>query len=148
MMDAATLGARDTDALLTERDFRALLGGISERKFKMLRADGIVPAPLEFGPRLSRWTRDDFAETLSRLPRRAAQPEPTRLAEGRRARIEGLKKPAQPTERLQHREAFEKWLLQDLMLSATWNAQRNCYDEFEAQIAFQAWIKAKEAPHA
>lgn len=44
--------------LLTESNFRALLGGMSERKFKSLRAEGVIPAPLELGPRVPRWTHD------------------------------------------------------------------------------------------
>lgn len=78
-------------ALLTERDFRRLLGGVSERKFKELRAAGLVPAPLELGPRASRWTHDDYIKTLSLLPRREKAPEPQTLAEGRRARIKAMK---------------------------------------------------------
>lgn len=82
-------------ALLTEATFRALLGGMSERKFKQLRAAGIVPAPLELGPRVARWTPSDYAETLARLPRRERAPEPETLATARRARIESMKrKPA------------------------------------------------------
>ena len=38
-------------ALFTEHTLRASLGHISERKFKELRAAGIVPDPLMLGPR-------------------------------------------------------------------------------------------------
>lgn len=72
--------------LLTKAAFRELLGGMSERKFDELRAAGIVPAPLELGPRVARWTRADFEETLQRLPRRAKAPEPEMLSAGRRKR--------------------------------------------------------------
>ena len=81
-------------ALLTEADFRALLGGVCERKFKELRAAGIVGAPLELGPRVSRWTHTDYEETLARLPRRQAVGEPASLREGRRARIDAMKRGA------------------------------------------------------
>jgi len=78
--------------LLTEAAFRALLGGMSERKFKQLRADGIVGAPLLLGPRVSRWTHADYQDTLARLPRREKAPEPDTLASARRARIEAMKR--------------------------------------------------------
>ncbi len=77
--------------LLTEAAFRELLGGMSERKFKELRAAGIVGAPLELGPRVARWTQSDYEATLQRLPRRKKAPEPVTLAQGRRARIEAVK---------------------------------------------------------
>ncbi len=80
--------------LLTEAAFRALLGGMSERKFKELRAAGIVGAPLELGPRVARWTHADYLETVARLPRREKAPEPATLATARRARIEAMKRPA------------------------------------------------------
>jgi hypothetical protein len=78
--------------LLTEADFRALLGGMSERKFQQLRAAGIVGAPLELGPRVARWTHADYLETVARLPRREKAPEPETLGAARRARIEAMKR--------------------------------------------------------
>lgn len=80
--------------LLKESDFRTLLGGMSERKFKQLRAGGIVGAPLELGPRVSRWTHEDYLATVARLPRRERASEPESLATGRRARIERVKRGA------------------------------------------------------
>lgn len=77
--------------LLTEKDFRALLGGMGERKFHQLRADGVVPLPLELGPRALRWTQADFEETLAKLPRKAPATEPEHLASTRRARIDAMK---------------------------------------------------------
>lgn len=83
--------------LLNERDFRAALGGIGERRFRELLAAGIVPAPLELGPRAPRWTQDDVAITIGRLRRRDPQrPEPETLARARRERIERLKRRVQP----------------------------------------------------
>lgn len=73
-------------ALLTERDFRGLLGGMCERKFKALQAAGVVPLPLELGPRVARWTREDFEETIRRLPRRAKRGEPPTLSNARQRR--------------------------------------------------------------
>lgn len=84
-------GASAPRSLLTEADFRALLGGMSERKFKALRAEGVIPAPLELGPRVPRWTHDDFQSVVSSLPRREKAPEPQSLHDGRRARIERMK---------------------------------------------------------
>jgi hypothetical protein len=77
--------------LLTESDMRRLLGGVSERKFKALRAAGVVGDPLNLGPRMSRWTHADFQQAVARLPRRPAAPEPETLSQGRRARIEAAK---------------------------------------------------------
>ena len=74
--------------LLSERAFRAALGGMSERKFQELRVTGVVDPPLMLGPRVSRWTPQDVAATVARLPRREKAPEPETLAQGRRARIE------------------------------------------------------------
>lgn len=76
--------------LLKEADFRALLGGMSERKFKELRVQGIIPPPLELGPRVSRWTHEDYLATVERLPRRAPTPEPESLKAARsRAKASG-----------------------------------------------------------
>lgn len=77
--------------LLTEADMCRELGDISERKFKELRAAGFIPDPLQLGPRCPRWTHDDLAEVIARLPRRERAPEPPTLAEGRRERIEKMK---------------------------------------------------------
>lgn len=77
--------------LLTTVDMRAALGGMGERRFHELRTEGIIPAPLELGPRAPRWTFDDLAATINRLPRRERSPEPETLAQGRRARIESMK---------------------------------------------------------
>lgn len=88
-------------ALLKESDFRALLGGMSERKFKALRAAGVIPAPLELSPRVARWTHDDFAAVVAALPRREPAPEPLTLAQGRRARIDAIKRGGVSTEAAQ-----------------------------------------------
>lgn len=78
--------------LLSESKLRAALGGMSERKFKELRSAGVIVDPLELGPRTSRWTHEDYLEILRRLPRRPLRQEPPTLADGRRARIERLKR--------------------------------------------------------
>lgn len=41
------------------------------------------------------------------------------------------------------RAAFERWLADVHLLTATWNEQRNCYDEFPAHLAFCAWKSAR-----
>lgn len=84
-------GGDATSALLTEKDFRALLGGMSDRKFAALRAAGVIGPPLELGPRISRWTIEDYHAVVAALPRREKVPEPQPLARGRRARIEAMK---------------------------------------------------------
>jgi predicted DNA-binding transcriptional regulator AlpA len=89
--ETASKSTGPLQALLTAADFRAALGGMSERKFNELRAAGVVPLPLELGPRVARWTQDDLAETIRRLPRREKATEPTTLSQGRRARIEAMK---------------------------------------------------------
>ena len=78
-------------ALFTQKALIAALGGMSERKFNSLRAEGIVPDPLELGPRAPRWTHEDYLEILRRLPRRPLRQEPENLAEGRRARLDAIK---------------------------------------------------------
>jgi hypothetical protein len=40
------------------------------------------------------------------------------------------------------RAAFEAWLMAEHLLDATWNAERNCYDEFPAHLAWKAWRAA------
>ena len=92
MSDAGQPGKGTIQPLLTEAAFRAGLGGMSERKFKELRAAGVVGPPLELGPRVARWTAADFEAAVARLPRRQAAPEPQTLSQGRRARIELAKR--------------------------------------------------------
>lgn len=83
--------------LWTDRDFRAALGGVCERTFAYLRARGVVDPPLELAPRLHRWTAEDVANTIARLPRAKPAAEPKSLAAGRRERIERMKAgPAAP----------------------------------------------------
>ena len=41
------------------------------------------------------------------------------------------------------RAAFEAWLMAEQMLGATWNAERNCFDEFPAHLAYKAWQAAR-----
>jgi hypothetical protein len=77
--------------LLKEIDFRQALGGISERKFKALRAAGLVGTPISLGPRTPRWVWSDVEATVARLPRREPQAEPESLATGRRKRIQAAK---------------------------------------------------------
>lgn len=82
---------RSIRPLLTEATFRELLGGMCQRSFRQLRTRGIVPAPLELGPRVVRWTHDDYLETLAKLPRRQARPEPAVLQQARRDYIDRMK---------------------------------------------------------
>lgn len=95
MSDEAT-SAGAVCPLLTEATFRAALGGMSERKFKALRSQGVIPQPLELGPRVARWTHEDYVATVARLPRRSPTPEPATLSDARRARIERMKAQGTP----------------------------------------------------
>jgi hypothetical protein len=90
-INAGTAGQAPSP-LLTKAAFRALLGGMSDRRFDELRAAGIIGAPLELSPRVPRWTHADYQETLARLPRRKPMPEPETLSTGRRERIERMKR--------------------------------------------------------
>jgi hypothetical protein len=45
---------------------------------------------------------------------------------------------------LEARQEFEAWLQEVHLLDATWNEERNCYDEFPAHLAFKAWCAAKD----
>ena len=40
------------------------------------------------------------------------------------------------------RAAFEAWLWSVYKLTATWNDRRNCYDEYPAHLAYNAWQAA------
>ena len=77
--------------LYSQSDLCKMLGNISQRKFKELQARGIIPPPLELGPRLARWTHDDRLSIVAALPRRERTQEPQTLAQARRARIEAMK---------------------------------------------------------
>src|SRR3712207_3282866 len=46
------------------------------------------------------------------------------------------------------RRAFEAWLLSEQWLTATWNVERNCYDEFPAHLAYKAWLASDMAAAA
>jgi predicted DNA-binding transcriptional regulator AlpA len=87
------LSASGANPLLTKAVLGALLG-VAERKFDQLLADGIIPPPIELGPRCSRWTHEDYLQALQRLPRRVKAAEPPTLAAGRRARIDAMKRGA------------------------------------------------------
>lgn len=43
------------------------------------------------------------------------------------------------TNTLDNREAFEKWLLDVHMLTSEWQPDRNCFKDFPAHLAWQAW---------
>jgi len=64
--------------LLDRRRFRALLC-VGEKRFEQLLQEGIVPRPLDLGPRTARWHYADFEQALQRLKRRAAIDQPEHL---------------------------------------------------------------------
>lgn len=91
-----TIGSSDPDGLVErvifEVEFRHHLGGISERTFKSLRAQKVIPAPRVLGPRMHVWDfPQDVNAAIKRLPRKEPAPEPATLAAGRRRRIEAMK---------------------------------------------------------
>jgi hypothetical protein len=47
-----------------------------------------------------------------------------------------------PEVKANQRAAFEAWLQKEQLLTATWNEERNCFDEFPAHLAYQAWQAA------
>jgi predicted DNA-binding transcriptional regulator AlpA len=76
-------------AALLSAEQAARVYGISERTFHELRRKGLVPAPVELGPRLLRWVRTELEAGVAALPRQAAPaPMPSQL----RARIEAIKR--------------------------------------------------------
>ena len=82
-------------ALLTAAQAAGEIYGISERTFHVMRAQGLICAPIVLGPRLLRWSRAELEASVASLPRKEVQAaEPVQLATGRaklRQRIQGLK---------------------------------------------------------
>ena len=74
--------------LLNERQVAEAFG-VSCRKVAELRSAGMLPAPIELGPRLLKWPRAEIEAAIANWPRREAAPEPRQLL---RARIERTKK--------------------------------------------------------
>lgn len=94
--DAATGKPQIGEPLYDRAAMRRGLGGMSVRKFAQLIEAGVVPPPLEVGPRSRRWTQQDFEAVVSALPRSQKRPEPAELTAARRAKIEALKAAGQP----------------------------------------------------
>lgn len=88
---AANHNAHEPQPLYSQSDLCRMLGNISQRKFKELQAKGVIPLALELGPRLPRWTHDDYLCIVATLPRRERAAEPQTLAQARRARIDAMK---------------------------------------------------------
>lgn len=62
--------------------------GVSERTFHEMRAKGLVPAPVELGPRLLRWHRAELEAAIAAMPRRTeAAPVPSQLLRGKIERL-------------------------------------------------------------
>ena len=75
-------------ALLTE-DQAAQYLGVGSRKFRELRGEAWMCAPILLGPRHQRWSRAELDAAIAAMPRQAAKPdEPAQLA---RARIDRMK---------------------------------------------------------
>ena len=77
---------RSAGPLLLSVTQAAAAMGVSERQFHLMRAAGIVCAPIELGPRCLRWSRADLAESIATLPRTNPKPEPLQLAKRRAAK--------------------------------------------------------------
>lgn len=80
-------GGGVSPAFVTARQAAALLG-ISERSLHALRAKGLVPLPLDLGPRSQRWITSELIEHVKANAPRGMQAEPAHL---RRGKIEALK---------------------------------------------------------
>ncbi len=66
--------------LLAAKQAAQCVYGISERQFHLLRAKGLVPAPVVLGPRSLRWVRSELEQAVMNLPRlTVAQAEPAQL---------------------------------------------------------------------
>ena len=75
-------------ALLTAAQAACEVFGVSERTFHAMRAKGLVPHPIQLGPRLLRWARSDLEAAVAALPRQEPGPaEPAQLARGRIERL-------------------------------------------------------------
>lgn len=42
------------------------------------------------------------------------------------------------------REEFEAWLMEDHGLDSEWQVERNCFKDFPAHLAYQAWLASRE----
>lgn len=74
-------------ALLKAADAAAIYN-VSERTFHVMRAKGLVPAPVELGPRLLRWHRAELEAAIAAMPR---QQEPAPVPTQLRRKIEAIK---------------------------------------------------------
>ncbi len=76
-------------AFLNLKQSVALLG-VSERTFHQLRKQGLIPPPLELGPRCLRWPRAELIDSAIKLaPRQTTKAEPPQLTRAREARKAG-----------------------------------------------------------
>lgn len=88
---SANWSASGGKLLLSEREV-ATAFGVSQRKIAELRAAGLLPPPLELGPRLLKWPRFEIEAAIANWPRRTAAAEPAQLLKSRveRAIREGV----------------------------------------------------------
>jgi predicted DNA-binding transcriptional regulator AlpA len=64
----------------------AELLGVSERRVHEMRAAGLLPEPIQVGPRALRWFRDELLSHLAATAPRGGMSEPAHLARSRSAR--------------------------------------------------------------
>lgn len=90
---AHTSGAATSPpALLTAPQAAGVLQ-VSERRFHQLRlSEDWLPRPIALGPRLLRWSRQELEAAVAAAPRAETVAEPPTLAEGRRRRIEAMRR--------------------------------------------------------
>jgi predicted DNA-binding transcriptional regulator AlpA len=76
-------------ALLNDDQAAREVLGVSPRTFAKLMGEPWMPAPIQLGPRLRRWSRAELEAALVNAPRQAGQGgEPAQL---RRAKIDAMK---------------------------------------------------------
>ena len=76
-------------ALLSDEQAAAFYG-VSPRTFHSMRGQPFMPAPIQLGVRLLKWSRVELEEAIAKMPRvDAPSPEPKQLLRGR---IERAKK--------------------------------------------------------
>jgi predicted DNA-binding transcriptional regulator AlpA len=72
--------------LLTERQAAAFLQ-VGERTFAELRKEKWMPRPIQLGPRLLRFSREELIRAIAEMPRYEGRDEPSQLREARVVRV-------------------------------------------------------------
>lgn len=72
--------------LLTERQAAAFLQ-VGERTFAELRKQAWMPRPIQLGPRLLRFSREELVRAIAEMPRYEGRDEPAQLRQARVVRV-------------------------------------------------------------